>query len=584
MAHELPYDDPEALRRRLRIRYPIVADRLLGLGQLPNVRLQRAFSRPGEVTALDRLLSVVHWAWFMEPHLALLYVQARHPERFPRAARQLAATYDLGCARLLRRADGAAVVVGRAGLHRRADRARARRGRRGRSPRCAGSWSTPASSSGGEAWEPLYDSFNSNPWAAMPSLHFATSLMAAIHLAEAGRVPGALGWGYAGTLAFALVYLGEHYVTDLVAGAALVRRSSAAASRSPSRWSRRSTRLPAAPRADRRACAWRATLTQRACEDRARMSRIRCDRGGSRGRARSDADAPAAEPASRRRGRRRSRAVVLREPEADRPDGAHRLPRSSSASTSCCRRSLEDQRREREAADADADLDRGRASPSRSRCSPPTWRCSRASSASGSQLRWKDSYDITMAGLAATRLFSAGGAGGIVLTYWALRKAGMPRKETAARMVAFLVLLYAVYMLTLVINGILMRTGVFDVPAPPGLTIVPAAIAGGVILVFLLMALVPGDLERRFSSASQENCWGRTDAPPGDRAVDRRGRHPRGARLRPRAVAGRRSRCSARSASGPPRSASSGPRSRRSASRCRWPSSCRRSSSACSPT
>ena len=87
-----------------------------------------------------------------------------------------------------------------------------------------------------------------------------------------------------------------------------------------------------------------------------------------------------------------------------------------------------------------------------------------------------------MAGLAATRLFSAGGAGGIVLTYWALRKAGMPRKETAARMVAFLVLLYAVYMLTLVINGILLRTGVFSGPAPAGLTIVPAAIAGGVIV------------------------------------------------------------------------------------------------------
>ncbi|MDX6581282.1 MAG: putative heme transporter [Solirubrobacterales bacterium] len=125
------------------------------------------------------------------------------------------------------------------------------------------------------------------------------------------------------------------------------------------------------------------------------------------------------------------------------------------------------------------------------------------------QLRWKDSYDITMAGLAATRLFSAGGAGGIVLTYWALRKAGMPRKETAARMVAFLVLLYAVYMLTLLINGILMSSGVFDVPAPAGLTIVPAAIGGGVIIVFLLMALVPGDLERRFSEATEEHLWGR---------------------------------------------------------------------------
>ncbi len=124
-------------------------------------------------------------------------------------------------------------------------------------------------------------------------------------------------------------------------------------------------------------------------------------------------------------------------------------------------------------------------------------------------LCWKDSYDITMAGLAATRLFSAGGAGGIVLTYWALRKAGMPRKETAARMVAFLVLLYAVYMFTLVIDGILLRTGVFTGPAPPGLTIVPAAFAGGVIIVFLLVALVPGDLERRFSAASQKHFWGR---------------------------------------------------------------------------
>ena len=40
-------------------------------------------------------------------------------------------------------------------------------------------------------------------------------------------------------------------------------------------------------------------------------------------------------------------------------------------------------------------------------------------------LEWSESYQITMAGLAATRLFSAGGAGGILLTYWALRKAGM---------------------------------------------------------------------------------------------------------------------------------------------------------------
>ena len=96
--HELPYDDPERLRRRLRVRYPIPVDRAIGLGELPNVRLQRAFSRPGEVTALDRVLAVIHWAWFVEPHLALVWILVRHQGRFARAARQMAAAYDLGCA------------------------------------------------------------------------------------------------------------------------------------------------------------------------------------------------------------------------------------------------------------------------------------------------------------------------------------------------------------------------------------------------------------------------------------------------------------------------------------------------------
>ena len=123
-------------------------------------------------------------------------------------------------------------------------------------------------------------------------------------------------------------------------------------------------------------------------------------------------------------------------------------------------------------------------------------------------LEWSESYQITMAGLAATRLFSAGGAGGIVLTYWALRKAGMPRRQSACRMVAFLVLLYAVYLLTVIIDGILLETGVLHGRDPVALTIIPAAVAGGVILVFLAIALVPEDLERRFS-AEREGRAGR---------------------------------------------------------------------------
>jgi uncharacterized protein (TIRG00374 family) len=112
-------------------------------------------------------------------------------------------------------------------------------------------------------------------------------------------------------------------------------------------------------------------------------------------------------------------------------------------------------------------------------------------------LRWNESYQITMAGLAATRLFSAGGAGGIVLTYWALRKAGMERRQAVCRMVAFLVLLYSVYMVALILFGVLLRTGVISGEAPLSGTIIPAALSAVVIVVFLLMALLPDDIERR---------------------------------------------------------------------------------------
>jgi membrane-associated phospholipid phosphatase len=45
--------------------------------------------------------------------------------------------------------------------------------------------------------------------------------MSAHLLGETGRTAGVLAWGYTGTLGFALVYLGEHYVVDLLAGLAL---------------------------------------------------------------------------------------------------------------------------------------------------------------------------------------------------------------------------------------------------------------------------------------------------------------------------------------------------------------------------
>jgi membrane-associated phospholipid phosphatase len=207
MAHELPYDDPDRLQRRLRVRYPVVIDRAIGLGRLPNVRLQRALARLPGIRFLNRFLTWVHWLWFLEPYLALLFILIRHPDRFPRAARQMAAVFDLGCIGYFLVPTAPPWWASERGVTE-------EEVRRIMVPVGEDTWGT--------AWPKLYAALGGNPWAAMPSLHFATSTMAAISLSEAGRAPGAAGWGYALTLGFALVYLGEHYVTDLAAGAALV--------------------------------------------------------------------------------------------------------------------------------------------------------------------------------------------------------------------------------------------------------------------------------------------------------------------------------------------------------------------------
>jgi uncharacterized protein (TIRG00374 family) len=112
------------------------------------------------------------------------------------------------------------------------------------------------------------------------------------------------------------------------------------------------------------------------------------------------------------------------------------------------------------------------------------------------RIGWNESYQITMAGLAATRLFAAGGAGGIVLQVWALRRAGLGARVVACRTVAFLVLLYGVYMAALVIDGMGLYLGLFPGSAPFGITVVPAILGAVVIALALAVALVPGDLER----------------------------------------------------------------------------------------
>jgi membrane-associated phospholipid phosphatase len=204
VAFELPHDDPGAERARLRIRYVIDADRLLGRGVVPGARLQtlRA-ARPPLGTVLDRTLGAAYFAWAPERHAALLWVLWRHPARFARSAALVAAVFDL-------------TLIVHTALPTAPPWYSAKYGH----------LQDPLERVTVEASEKLPlvpeqsadEADEANPWASMPSSHTASAVMVALVLAEADTAAGALGAAYAALLAGALVYLGEHYVIDVIAG------------------------------------------------------------------------------------------------------------------------------------------------------------------------------------------------------------------------------------------------------------------------------------------------------------------------------------------------------------------------------
>ena len=123
---------------------------------------------------------------------------------------------------------------------------------------------------------------------------------------------------------------------------------------------------------------------------------------------------------------------------------------------------------------------------------------------------WRESYQITMAGLAATRLFAAAGAGGIALTAWAVRRSGMEPRIVACRTVAFLGVLYSIFAGSLLIDGIGLATGLFPGGGSFAITIVPAIVGAVLLTVGAAVALLPADVERQLQrSASRAGRLGR---------------------------------------------------------------------------
>ncbi len=141
-------------------------------------------------------------------------------------------------------------------------------------------------------------------------------------------------------------------------------------------------------------------------------------------------------------------------------------------------------------------------------------------SGSDARIGWRASYQITMAGGAATKLFAAAGSGGVALTVWALRASGLASTAVAQEMVCYEIVNYAVYMLALAICGLGLWVGLFAGSAPLGLTLVPALFGLAVIALVLSMQRLAGPVEQfmirreKRSGTRAARLWKRAASAP----------------------------------------------------------------------
>src|SRR6202043_4200399 len=91
------------------------------------------------------------------------------------------------------------------------------------------------------------------------------------------------------------------------------------------------------------------------------------------------------------------------------------------------------------------------------------------------RMSWRVCYQIGMSEPAADALFPTGGAGGLALGAWALRRGGMPARDIARRTVAFFLLTSVPNVAGVILIGFGLATGVLPGERNLLLTAVPAA-------------------------------------------------------------------------------------------------------------
>jgi membrane-associated phospholipid phosphatase len=188
----------------IRTQYVIHIDRALFFGNHPTGWLQERLFDPYQLRPLDWLTVQVHWSYFAVPHLAAALVWIFRRDQFPRFVALVLGTFYAGLIMYFLLPTTPPWLAADYGVL----------------PGVTRVMDFVGGQVDPENYGRLYDAIGvPNAVAAMPSLHMAVTFAVFLFAREINRWIGRLMLVYAVVMGFSLVYMGEHYVADVLVGA-----------------------------------------------------------------------------------------------------------------------------------------------------------------------------------------------------------------------------------------------------------------------------------------------------------------------------------------------------------------------------
>jgi len=199
------FADETVLAKTLNTKVPHFERWLFG-GELPSVRLQDMWYDPNHIHWWDFYFTFVHWSYFLVPHVVAFWLWWKHRDIFRQYLAALALMLSIGLLIYFLIPSNPPWMA----------------------PESANTPGAPvvlrimepiAKELGGGLYQAGYKVVGeSNPIAAMPSIHFAVTFMLVWVATTQGRRWTLLALFYAGSMGLGLVYMGEHYVVDVIVG------------------------------------------------------------------------------------------------------------------------------------------------------------------------------------------------------------------------------------------------------------------------------------------------------------------------------------------------------------------------------